>query len=116
MAMQSQYNDEQKKPAGKRPRLMIDISHSLRRRIKVAAAQRDLSINEYVGNILEQTVPAEEVNKPDKQVRPISHESLERLLSTRKQIIQERQGQPFDDSNELIWQMREERSQHLGEL
>src|SRR6266700_2054013 len=42
-----------------RPRLMIDISPELRRRIKIAAAQNDLSVREYIERILEQTVPGE---------------------------------------------------------
>ncbi len=41
MAMQNQYNDSQRRLPGKRPRLMIDISPELRRRIKVAAARGD---------------------------------------------------------------------------
>ena len=109
MAMQSQYNDDHNKLPAKRPRLMIDISPALRRRIKIAAAQKDLSIREYVEDILDQAVPSE-------QPRPVSRESLQRLLRTREQIIQERQGQPFTDSTELIRQMREERSEYLGEL
>src|SRR6266851_4671900 len=106
MAMQSQY--------GKRPRLMIDISPELRRRIKIAAAQRDLSIREYVEDILDQAVPSEDAHMKKRQPHPVSRESLERLLLTREQIIQERQGQPFTDSTELIRQMREERSDYLG--
>ena len=38
---------------------MVDISPELRRCIKVAAAQKDLSMNEYIGRILEETVPRE---------------------------------------------------------
>ena len=116
MAMQRQYNDDHKKLPGKRPRLMIDISPELRRRIKIAAAQKDVSIREYVEDILEQAVPSEEVSKEKRQPRPVSRESLERLLRTREQIIQERQGRPFTDSTEIIRQMREERSEYLGEL
>jgi len=59
MAMQSQYNDDQNRVPGKRPRLMIDISPELRRRIKIAAAQKDLSIRVYVEDILDQAVPSE---------------------------------------------------------
>lgn len=99
-----------------RPRLIIDISPELRRRIKIAAAQKDLSIREYIEQILEQAVPPEEERVPQQEPRPMSHESLERLLRTREQIIQERQGRPFTDSTEIIRQMREERSQYLGEL
>ena len=116
MAMQSQYNDDHNRLPGKRPRLMIDISPELRRRIKIAAAQKDLSIREYVEDILDQAVPSEEVGMEKREPRPVSRESLQRLLRTREQIIQERQGEPFTDSTELIRQMREERSEYLGEL
>jgi hypothetical protein len=116
MAMQSQYHDDHNKLPGKRPRLMIDISPELRRRIKIAAAQKDLSIREYVEDILDQAVPSENPHAKKRQPRPVSHESLQRLLRTREQIIHERQGQPFTDSTELIRQMREERSKYLGEL
>src|SRR5690242_16054335 len=116
MAMQRQYSDDHNRIPGKRPRLMIDISPELRRRIKIAAAEKDLSIREYVEDILEQVVPHEKATKEKQKPRPVSQESLERLLRTREQIIQERQGQPFTDSTELIQQMREERSEYLGEL
>ena len=43
---------------GSRPRLMIDVTPDLRRRIKVAAARQDQSVRDYVVGILEQAVPA----------------------------------------------------------
>ena len=116
MAMQNQYSDSQRRLPGNRPRLMIDISPELRRRIKVAAAKKDLSMNEYVGRILEEAVPPEKATTAEGQPRPVSRESLERLLRTREQIMQRRQGRPFSDSTEIIRQMREERSKYLGEL
>jgi plasmid stability protein len=116
MAMQNQYSDDHKKLPGKRPRLMIDIDPELRRRIKIAAAQKDLSIREYVEDILDQAVPTEDAHMKKRQPHSASLASLQRLLRTREQIIQERQGQPFTDSTEIIRQMREERSEYLGEL
>jgi len=116
MAMQSQYSDDHNKLPAKRPRLMIDISPELRRRIKIAAAKKDLSIREYVEDILDQAVPSEDSDTKKRQPHSVSHESLQRLLRTREQIIQEREGRPFTDSTELIRQMREERSEYLGEL
>lgn len=98
-----------------RPRLMIDISPELRYRIKVAAAQKDLSIREYIEQILEQTVPYV-VSKPERQPRPMNPESLERLLQARERMIRARQGRPSLDSTEIIRQMREERSRYLAEL
>ena len=114
--MQNHYDDDHYKLPGKRPRLMIDISPELRRRIKIAAAKKDLSIREYVEDILDQAVPAEDLQITKQQPHSVSRESLQRLLRTREQIIQERQGKPFTDSTELIRQMREERSKHLEKL
>ena len=51
-----------------------------------------------------------------RQPRPMSRESLERLLQARERMIQARQGRPSLDSTEMIRQMREERSQYLAEL
>ena len=104
----------QKQPS--RPRLIIDISPELRRRIKIAAAQKDLSIREYVEQILEEAVPPEEANVPQREPRPVTPESVEKLLQARERMIQKRQGRPSLDSTEIIRQMREERSQYLGEL
>ena len=60
MVMQQQYDDDHMSHSKKRLRLIIDTVPELRRRIKVAAAQNDLSIQEYVGRILDQVVPPEE--------------------------------------------------------
>jgi|SRR5712692_5844019 len=116
MATQRQYSDNL---PGKRPRLMIDINPELRRRIKIAAAQKDLSIREYVEQILEEAVPRvlhEEASTQQQQPHPVSRESVERLLQAHEQMVQERQGRPSSDSTEIIRQMREERSQYLAEL
>ena len=99
-----------------RPRLIIDISPELRRRIKIAAAQKDLSIREYIEQILEQAVPPEEASVPQREPRPVTRESIEKLLQARESMIQKREGRPSLDSTEIIRQMREERSQYLGEL
>src|SRR5438874_10263053 len=55
------YEDSQAETPKKRSRITIDVSPEMRRRIKMAAAQNDLSVGEYVGRILEENVP-EEVN------------------------------------------------------
>jgi len=47
MEIQDQRSNDLKKQQGKRARLTIDISPELRRRIKIAAVQRDLSITDY---------------------------------------------------------------------
>jgi hypothetical protein len=51
---------------------------------------------------------------PDEQ--PPNPEAFEGLQRIRKLIMQDRQGKPFEDSTEMIRQMREERSRYLEEL
>ena len=99
----------------KRSRITIDISPELRRRIKVAASQNDLSISEYLGRILEQAVP-DEASIIEEEEQPITLEEIEKLRRLRKLILQDRQGKPFEDSSEMIRQMREERTRYLEQI
>ncbi len=108
-------NKAQKVHTTKRSRITIDITPELRRRIKLAALQHDLSIGEYVGDILEETVPKEESTTLQER-RHITHESIERLKKISEQIIQDRGGKLFEGSVEMIRQMREERSRYLEDL
>ena len=96
-----------------RLRLMIDISPELRRRIKIAAAQNDLSIREYIERILEQTVPGE-ANLPRWEPRRVTQETIDRLRKVREQIRKKHPDTDFGDSAEIIRQMRDERSEHLA--
>lgn len=48
----------------RRARLSIDVTPELRRRIKVAAATREISVREYVETILRQALEAEEREEP----------------------------------------------------
>jgi 2'-5' RNA ligase len=45
--------------------------------------------------------------------RPVTRETLERIQQIHEEILQDRQGKPFEDSTELIRQMREERTRQL---
>lgn len=109
-------NDDRADQKTKRTRITIDVSPELRRRIKSAALQRDISISEYLGRVLEQTVP-KEVGTIQRERRPATRKMLEELRQVREQILQDRGGKPFEeDSTELIRQMREERSRYLEEL
>jgi hypothetical protein len=47
---------------------------------------------------------------------PVTKETIERLRRIREKILQDRQGKPFEDSTEMIRQMREERSRELEQL
>jgi hypothetical protein len=105
--------DEENQPMKERTRITIDISPELRRRIKLAAFENDLSISGYIGRILENAVPDEE---DARKRHPVTQEMFDKLMEIRDQIAKERDGEPFEDSVELIRQMREERTRYLEEL
>jgi hypothetical protein len=105
-------DDEQKDNAKKRSRITFDVSPQLKRRIKMAALQNDLSIGEYVGRILEQAVP-DEASATQRQRRPVTNKTLERLSKISDEIMEGRGGKLFEDSTEMIRQMREERTRYL---
>src|SRR6266566_5826058 len=110
------HNDEQEEAnTMKRSRITIDISPELRRRIKVAASQNDLSISEYLGRILEEHVP-EEMNLVEQDVHPVPPDILEEIDRIRERVIRESKGHIFEDSTEVLRQQREERTQYLEEL
>ncbi len=97
----------------KRSRITIDISPEMRRRIKIAALQNDLSISEYLGHILEEVVP-QETSVKKREGRPVTREAIERLRRIQEQIMQDRQGKPFsEDSTEMLRKAREERTRYL---
>jgi len=108
-------DDSQEAQTMKRSRITIDVTPELRKRIKLAAAQNDLSISEYLGNILEQAVPAEE-SKRRRQRKPLTRETLERVMQVREEIIQHTGGYTFEDSTEIVRQMRDERTRELEQL
>jgi len=112
MAMQSQDNDDHNRLPGKRPRLKIDISPELRRRIKIAAAQKDLSIREYVEDILDQAVPSEKSFLEKRERGQLNSAAIEDLLETREEIMRAHPGQVFD-SVKTLHQLREERLKEL---
>ena len=110
MSMQSHYSEDHNRLSGKRPRLIIDISPELRRRIKIAAAQKDLSIREYVEDILDQAVPSEK-----RERGRLNSAAIEDLLKTREEIMRAHPGQVFD-SVETLHQLREERLKEQEQL
>ena len=111
------FHDDEHEEANtmKRSRITIDISPELRRRIKVAASKRDLSISEYLGSILEANVPQEVIIKQG-QRKLLTRETLEHVYEVHEQIMEHTKRRIFEDSTELIHQMREERSQELDQL
>lgn len=92
----------------KRPRLTLDISPALRRRIKVAAAAQDLSVSAYVARLLDRAVPAGRALKR-RTDGTIKAETLRRFA-----VFRAEQATPFpDDSADLIHETRVERENQL---
>jgi len=109
-------NDEQQKDNPmKRSRITIDVSPELRRRIKIAASQNDLSISEYIGRILERSVP-NELSLVEQERHPVPSDILEEVNRIRERVIRESKGHIFEDSAEVLRQQREERTQYLEQL
>jgi hypothetical protein len=88
----------------------FEISAEVRQRIRKAAIRNNLSISD----LLEQAFPVE--TDSNQQQGIINLETIGRLRRLREQILQDHQGKPFEDSTEMIRQMREERTQHLESL
>jgi hypothetical protein len=108
--------DQETQPM-KRPRITIDVSPELRKRIKTAALQNNLSISEYLVNILEEVVPEEKSMVAQlEEDRPLTPEYLEQIHRVRERIIKESKGQGFEDSAEAVRLMREERTKYLEDL
>lgn len=108
-------DEQQEANTMKRSRITIDISPELRRRIKVAASQRDLSISEYLGDILEENVP-DEINLVEQNTHPVPSDILEEVDRIHERVLRESKGHIFEDSAEVLRQQREERTQYLEEL
>ena len=107
--------DKESQTMKERTRITIDVSPELRQRIRLAAFQNDISISEYVSNILEQAVPNQETISLGKR-HPIPPEFLEQLFRLREQIFRESNGHIFEDSAEAVRRMREERTKYLEEV
>lgn len=120
MALRKEYFDEYEEhykdnKAMKRVRITFDVDPELQQRIKVAAAKRNLSLSEYLGNILERVIPPVESENYTKG-HPVTSEAIEQLRQVREGMAEYRHGKPLEDANETIWQMREERSRELEQL
>jgi len=117
MAVRKDEFSDDKRRAGKskkRPRLAIDVDDDdLRRRVKIAAARRDMSVSAYVSGILAQNVP-DEIDDIEQQGHPITQEAIDSLRQVHDEIKRRRQGKPFEESTlEMLWRSREERTREL---
>ena len=108
-------DEQQEDITMKRSRITIDVSPELRRRIKIAASQNDLSISEYIGRILERSVP-NELSLVEQERHPVPSDILEEVNRLRERVIRESKGHIFEDSAEVLRQQREERTQYLEQL
>ncbi len=118
MTLEEQDSEDQTSfpKAGSHITIDITISRELYHRIRLASKLNNLSLNEYIEQTLGEAVPGE-ASLTQHQYRPMTREAIERLREISEQIMQDRGGKPFEeDSAELIWQEREERSRYLEEL
>lgn len=99
----------------KRLRITFDVSPELRKRIKAAALQNNLSISEYLVNILEEAVP-EEVELIRQERHPVPPDTMEEVYRIQEQVIRDSKGHIFEDTTEALRRLREERTQYLEEL
>lgn len=106
MAMQQHYSDDRGNG------FMIQLFPELRRRIRIAAAQSNLSVQEYVVHVLDQTVPSEAEPEQERSGK-LNRVAVDKLLRTREAIMRAHPGQIFEDSSELIHRAHEERASKL---
>ena len=98
----------------KRVRLTFDVTPALRRRIKLAAVNHNQTLNEYLGQVLDEVVPVEE-EMEQTRYRPVTNKTLEAVDRIRERLMQGRGENFFGDSVESVRQMREERTKYLME-
>jgi hypothetical protein len=98
-----------------RPRITFDVSPELRRRIKAAALQNNLSISEYLVNILEKIVP-DETQLTKQERHPVPPDIMEEVYRVQEQVLRDSKGHIFEDTTEALRQLREERTQYLEQL
>jgi hypothetical protein len=114
MAIQREYDDNQEDQS--RTGLFIDVAPELLERIKTVAAQRNLSLQEYVRRVLEREVFSEvDVDEVEGRQRwkPINRAAVDELIRYREEIKRAHPGLVFEDSTELLRQAREERTREL---
>jgi hypothetical protein len=96
MAVRRQeHDDESAKGNGNETDITLEISPEIRRRIKRAAAENNLSVEEY----LKKALPIETDSNIQEGI--ITTEAIEKLRQLRSQILQDHQGKLFEDSTEV---------------
>jgi hypothetical protein len=84
----------------------ITISRELYRRMRVAASQNNLPLNDYIELTLGEAVP-DETSLTQQEYSPVTSKTLEHILRVHKEIMEHTGGYLFEDSTGLIWQERE---------
>ncbi len=93
----------------------ITVSRELYRRMRVAASQNNLPLNDYIERTLGEAVP-DEASLTQQEYSPITPKTLEHILQVHKEIMEHTGGYLFEDSTELLRQEREKRTRYLMEL
>lgn len=95
-----------------RSRFTIDVDDDLRRKVRIIAAKKDVSVNQYVTAALKEKLARETIE--EEQVgQPVSQEAIDRLQRFHDRLACETHGELFDGTTELIRTMREERTKYL---
>ncbi len=92
-------------------RLSFNVTPDLRRRIKLAALNQNLSLSKYLAKVLEKVVPFEE-EITEARYHPVTNKTLEAVDRIRERLMQGREENFFGDSVESVRQMRDERSNY----
>ncbi len=102
--------------SAKRTRLIVDISPELRRRIRIAAAENDLSVKAYIERILDQAVPAQAQPYPPEPTVPQVPQvpqAVQELLRFQAQLQRAHPGVAYEDSVDILRRAREERDEQM---
>lgn len=99
--------------SAKRTRLIVDISPELRRRIRIAAAENDLSVKAYIERILDQAVPAQAQPHPPEPTVPQVPHAVQELLRFQAQLQHAHPGVAYEDSVDILRRARAERDKQI---
>jgi uncharacterized protein (DUF1778 family) len=92
--------------------LTIRVSAELDERIRKAAERQNVSIGQYLENLLNHAIPLANIQRSSRI--SARQEGLKKLMQIQDQILQEHGGVPFENTIELLRESREERDEELG--
>ncbi|HLW71565.1 MAG TPA: hypothetical protein VKS22_13195 [Candidatus Binataceae bacterium] len=97
-----------KKSTHPRPRLTVDISPALKRRIKVAAAAQGVAVSAYIANVFERAVPeAKSITKGS------DGKIVSRMILRAKRLRDEQHQRFSEDSADLLLEAQRQRHTEL---